>query len=354
MNRRRVYFRLNPAVPQERAILAHLEQLAAGRWGAEMKRLLYRALVRSVPPPPGEASTPPGTRAERRAAFQPPASPKPAYAAELLGLLSPGEARVLTALAWHPYLSTSDLAVWLGCSPSFTRRTLDFLEAKGAARAWPKAVQPWPRATYYTLTDFGVLLLAIQERESLSAMKHRLGVGPRQWGYLTHTVEANRFFLALNARRDAGRLAIWRSEGESRVTFPMTGRPRGGVLRPDGYGEWVVGSWRYPFFLEWDRHTDNPRKLRDKLQLYLKYYGYLQQAEAEQALPRLLFVAADSNGATAVLKLSKLQGSQQPYYSLPVWVTDRQAIWQQGPLAEVWRPLSGGPQTGPWEEPPNT
>ncbi len=351
MTQRRIMVRLNSEVPQERAILAHLEQVPPGQWSAEIKGRLYRSLARA--PKVTEAASPAvlAGRAERRAAFQPPERPQPGPAAELLGVLSPGEIQLLTTLAWHPYLAPADLAQWLECSESFARPALTFLRAKGVVRDWLRATLPWHRMKYYTLTDFGVQLVAVQEQKSLAEMKRLLGLGARQWGYLEHTVETNRFFLALHARREVGQLIVWHSEAGSRTTFPYAGRRRPGVLWPDGFGEWKEGQWHYTFCVEWDRHSGNPRKLHDKLRLYQDYYTHLLQSPAEHIiLPRVLFVARDSNRAKAVLQLAQQVTEQHPYQMLPLFVTDRQSVWQQGPLALIWHRRVDGLAVGPWEE----
>ena len=254
-------------------------------------------------------------------------------------------------MAWHPYLSVADAAAWTGQSASFVRAALNFLKRAGALRSASRLVAPWPRATYYALTEFGVMGLAVHQQQPLGETKRALNFGSVQPGFFEHTVEASRFFLALHAQKDAGRLERWDGEAASRVTFPYAGRRKRGVLRPDGYGEWVADGWRYPFYLEWDRHAGNPRKLKEKLRLYLDYYAYLQQTpEPTLVLPSLLFVASDANRVRLVWKCLEQLLPMMPYRQLPFRVTYREQVWTHGPLAPIWTSSPDSVRAGPWDE----
>lgn len=355
-----VTLRLNPAVPRERAILTHLSQIPNGEQSAEIKRLLYQALTRTWKK--GQRSlnqstesetvlAPNLTYREQRKAWIAPEAPTIADAAELMGLLSSGEMELLSTVAWHPYLTAKDAAEWLGYSNSFARSALAFLEHKGALQSQLKVVEPWARAGYYTLTHLGLLLLARHEGKRPQEMSRVLGFGPNQPGFLEHTVEANQFFLTLHGLKEHGQLRVWHSEAGSRVTFKNGGRKLPGILRPDGYGEWKTETGRFPFYLEWDRHTGNPQKLRDKLLLYLDYYTACQsQAEGQLVLPRLLFVACDDNRARLVWRIRQQLNDASPYSLLPLLVTHRERVWQGSPLQPIWQASPDGPLIGPWED----
>lgn len=347
-----VTLRLNPAVPRERAILTHLSQLQGGEQSAEIKRLLYQALT---PERDDDApATPPAPRLtyrEKRAAWTAPEAPTSADVAELMGLLSGGEVELLVLIGWHPYLTATDVAEWLRCSTSYTRSALSFLERKGALQSKLTVVEPWPRARYYALTDFGLLLVAQYERKPRQELSRLLGFGPNQPGFLDHTVEANQFFLSLHRLKEQGQLRVWHSEAGSRVKFKSAGRKLSNVLRPDGYGEWKTEAGRFPFYLEWDRHTGNPQKLREKLRLYLDYYTYCQsQAEGPLVVPRLLFVACDDNRARLIWRLREQLHDASPYSLLPLLVTHRERVWQGSPLQPIWQAHADGSFIGLWED----
>jgi hypothetical protein len=350
-----ITLRLNPAAPRERAILSHLGQMPKGEQSAEIKRLLYQALtpepMEPTPDLPPAAHRPRLTYREKRKAWRPPDSPTPAHAAELIGLLSGGEMELLAVVAWHPYLTATDVAEWLNCSTSFTRSALSFLEHKGALQSQLKAVAHWPRARFYTLTHLGVLLVSQHEGKAPKEMSRMLGFGPNQPGFLEHSVEANRFFLALHAQKALGQLRVWHSEAGSRTRFKSAGRKQPSLLRPDGYGEWKTESGRYPFYLEWDRHTGNPQKVRDKLRLYQAYYTASQgQAEGQLVVPRLLFVACDDNRARLVWRIREQLHDAAPYGLLPLLVTHRDRVWQGHPLDAIWQAGPHCSPSGPWED----
>ena len=343
--------RLNPAVPRDRAILAYLQGVAARQRSAKVRDLLFLGLHRAEPAHPGAEPAPKATREEQRQAWVAPAEGNLKLAAQFIGLLSAGEFELFTTVAWHPYLSVADAAAWTGYAESFVRATLNFLERAGGLRSASRWVAPWPRATYYALTEFGVMGLAVHQQQPLGETKRALNFGTVQLGFFVHTVEANRFFLALHAQQKAGQLERWDAEAASRVTFPYAGRKRRGVLRPDGYGEWRADGWRYAFYLEWDRHDGNPRKLKEKLRLYLDYYAYLQQTpEPTLVLPTLLFVANDANRVRLVWKCLKQLLTIMPYRQLLLRVTYREQIWTQGPLASIWTSSPDSALTGPWDD----
>ena len=102
--------RLNPAVPREKAILAHLAPVPARQRSAELKRLLYQALHRAQPAQPGAEPAPKITQEQQRRAWVAPAQPNLKLAAQLIGLLSAGEFELFITVAWHPYLSVTDAA----------------------------------------------------------------------------------------------------------------------------------------------------------------------------------------------------------------------------------------------------
>jgi hypothetical protein len=111
-----------------------------------------------------------------------------------------------------------------------------------------------------------------------------------------HELGVNRTFVRLAelARRDGGRLTVWRNEAESTHLFRDHGERW--WIRPDGSGLIDAGVSSMPFLLEYDRGTLSRAQLRTKLRAYERYYHVDAWEEVFDRPPALLFVCADEPG----------------------------------------------------------
>ena len=127
-----------------------------------------------------------------------------------------------------------------------------------------------------------------------------------------HELGVNRAFvrLAETARRNGGRLAVWRNEAESTHVFHDHGDRW--WVRPDGSGVMELNDGHTPFLLEYDRGTLSRSELRTKLVAYRRYYSAHAWEDYFDAEPLTLWVCSDYRAARRVLDVVRAVGSDCP------------------------------------------
>jgi hypothetical protein len=159
--------------------------------------------------------------------------------------------------------------------------------------------------------------------------------------HFEHTREVREFFVSLAdvARRHRmlqldHALAVW-DENECRRYYEAGGRQH--ALVPDSGGVYRVGDRSYEFFLEVDRGTMSPARLRRKFD---SYYAYRQTGEYLRAgarLPRLLISVPDEGRAhivrQVILERARLAGG----VPFDAWIAVHATLQARGPAAPVWR-----------------
>ena len=312
---------LNPNRAGERRILEYLAGLPARQRSATVKQVLLQYVARAA-------------RAVIRLENQSNGRQSSAKSvANLLAGLTPLELEVLEEVARHPFLSCRDLTRLLDThSEREMRRRLASLRHASAL-----SIKPVGHGQYlYVIGPAGLRILSGHWNETVASLRRRLQIGPRQFGFLQHTVEVNRFFLALldTGRSNEGHaLEVWRSEGESRLTVTRGVRKR--ALRPDGYGVYRVGERVYPFLLEWDRGTAVLSKYRQKFALYADYYAGLVRQSNRIAVPALWVVTVNEGRVEAIFNASQSL-KRRIGFDLPIMVTTVQRLEMKGVTGSVW------------------
>ena len=151
--------------------------------------------------------------------------------------------------------------------------------------------------------------------------------------HVVHDLEANGFFidLAVAARElpDEG-LYHWVGEESCRLTY----RSRGAALSPDGWGRYLTQEGEITFMVEWDRGTESPRRLRDKVQTYARRFTGRDDAHLNQ----VLFVVPDrAREETLAAIVAAVREPRRQRACSSFWTADAHSLRTDGVLAAIWR-----------------
>jgi Replication-relaxation len=161
-----------------------------------------------------------------------------------------------------------------------------------------------------------------------------------------HTLGANAFFVDLAAAamqvtsRGGGDDALveWRSAAAcARARF-----------RPDGYGCYRRGPWRFGFFLEYDRGTERSGHYAAKLATYYWYRDSGAYTRDYQSFPTLLVVTTRAAAEARFAYQAYLAQEHHDAAPLTIFLTttSRIAACPDGTLGRIWRSAAA-----PWAEP---
>lgn len=182
----------------------------------------------------------------------------------------------------------------------------------------------------------------------VSVLAHREGVprGQLPWvpdeSYsdnrnLRHRMGVNAFFCALVEasllREDHG-LQRWRPERKVRT--------RAGEIQPDGFGRYLHPGGACEFYLEYDRATEGPTALKEKLRGYLRFAaGWGEGA----VFPNVFVVVPDEDRESDVLSAAERAGrSKQKADPVSIFVTNEDLLARRGMLGPAW--LATGSEGG--------
>jgi hypothetical protein len=259
--------------------------------------------------------------------------------------------QALGVFARHPLLERRQLAALLGTSPARAGQLVRQLATSGWIRpmrsgeAQPDALSSRPgRPRDLSLVELTPAGRREAARRLLlpatAATRHHGLLGNhaslrRFWRHLAHTLGANDVFVAfvLAARRLSERgadeaLEEWRSAAACAR----------GRFRPDGYGCYRRGAWRFGFFLEYDRGTEKAREYAAKLESYYRYRDSGMAARDFNSFPTLLVVTtsevAEARFAHQAYLVEQRHGSTP--LSLFLTTTRRIRADPDGVLGAIW------------------
>jgi len=176
---------------------------------------------------------------------------------------------VFALIARHPLVTRHQLASMLRTSTGRIARLVVELTARGWLR--PVPADDLPRGTDGSMRDQvqGLGLVELTEAGRQEAARRLLvtaGLARRRHGlihgdasrrrfirHIQHTLGANAFFVDLAA---AAMHVTSRGGDEALVEWRSAAACARGRFRPDGYGCYRRGPWRFGFFLEYDRGTE--------------------------------------------------------------------------------------------------
>ena len=160
--------------------------------------------------------------------------------------------------------------------------------------------------------------------------------------HLVHQLEANQFFIDLAAAtRDLEDIGLYHWVGEHGVEGAYAeGDERAPI--PDGWGRLLTPDCEVLIHLEWDRGTEQPRRLRAKLAAYAAYFN-----DRPGVANQVLFGGADPRTRAA---------DPRPSHRLPrrrsgelqLLTTTTAFIATSGALGAVW--AASGSRRVDWKE----
>lgn len=112
-----------------------------------------------------------------------------------------------------------------------------------------------------------------------------------------------------------------------------------GRFRPDGYGRYRRGSWRFGFFLEYDRGTERSSHYAAKLDSYYRYRTSGAYKRDYQDFPSLLIVTTSERAEARLSYQAYLAHQRHGGTPLSVYLTTTRCIeaCPEGVLGPVWR-----------------
>jgi hypothetical protein len=256
---------------------------------------------------------------------------------------------VLALLARHPLLTPRQVASLVGTSTARISR----LKAQLVERGWlrplrvDEALPGMDAATLDRVQRLGLVeLTAAGQREasrrlvvSTSLARRRHGVIADRRGflrYLEHTVGANAFFVELAV---AARRATICARDDALLEWRSAVACAYGRFRPDGYGCYRRGSYRFGFFLEYDRGTERRAQYAAKLDGYYRYRDSGKFRRDYTSFPTVLVVttsevAEDRFAREAYLAAERCGGAVLRIF---LTTTGRISAHPDGALGPVWR-----------------
>jgi Replication-relaxation len=238
---------------------------------------------------------------------------------------TPRDRDLLDRLAQHEPLSTSELCLLFFTNARVCRRRLVKLETHDLlTRVYPARTKRGGRSE-------ALWFLSTNGRRTIGAPARRppgLSIPD-----LEHRRDVARFFLALIqrslTRHDEG-LYTWLGEQQAQQ------QGTGPMVRPDGYGRYLLTSGEIAFYVELDRGTEHAGRLKTKLDAY--HQALATDAHRDQG--NILLVC---DGRRRLANLARCAPSGPPW----VWGTTDHETYTLLPGREQQRPfreLPAGPR----------
>ena len=246
---------------------------------------------------------------------------------------TPRDVAILMALDAYRYLDRSQIQSLFFTGPRSCQYRLRWLVHHGLVRTWRVVMRPGRvcRASIFLLSRRGAAALAEWLDVEPVAFVRRAEHALERRFHLVHHLEANQFFIDLAAAtRHVSDCGLYHWVGEHSVEDAYAeGDERAPI--PDGWGRLVTPDREVLIHLEWDRGTEQPRRLRAKLAAYARYFNDRPAAGANQ----IAFVAPTQQRELQILSLLRdhADGDRE---SCRFWTTTTAFVAIAGPLGPVW------------------
>lgn len=240
---------------------------------------------------------------------------------------------ILQELDSHRYLDRNQIQALFFPGPRNCQYRLQWLLDHGLLTRWRAATRPGRvcRASIYVAARRGAALLAEwRDQDPRPFVKRAENALARRF-HLVHQLEANQFFVGLAVSiRDTRDLGLYNWVGEHEIVAAYGESDEHGPT-PDGWGRLLTHDREFLLHLEWDRGTEQPRRLRAKLQAYVRYFVDRSHASANQ----VLWVVPSQARAEQLGHL--LRDVAEPNRECcRFWITTRDLVDAAGPLGAIW------------------
>lgn len=193
---------------------------------------------------------------------------------------------ILQDLDSHRYLDRNQIHALYFPGPRSCQYRLRSLLDRGLVKAWRVVTRPGRicRASVYLLSRRGAAVLAEWRDDDPRPFIKRAEHALERRFHLVHQLEANQFFVSLAAAaREHSDLGLYHWVGEHEVAAAYADGDEHGPT-PDGWGRLLTLDREVLLHLEWDRGTEQARRLRAKLLAYVHYFADRPHASANQVL----------------------------------------------------------------------
>ena len=246
---------------------------------------------------------------------------------------TPRDVAILMALDAYRYLDRSQIQSLFFTGPRSCQYRLRWLVHHGLVRTWRVVMRPGRvcRASIFLLSRRGAAALAEWLDVEPVALVRRAEHALERRFHLVHQLEANQFLVDLAAAtRHVSDCGLYHWVGECGVENAYAeGDER--APTPDGWGRLLTPDREVLIHLEWDRGTEQPRRLRAKLAAYARYFNDRPAAGANQ----IAFVAPTQQRETQILSLLR-DHADSDRESCRFWTTTTAFVASAGPLGPVW------------------
>ena len=246
---------------------------------------------------------------------------------------TPRDMAILMALDSYRYLDRGQLQTLYFPGPRSCQYRLRWLVDNGLVRTWRVVMRPGRvcRSSIYLLSRRGAAALAEWLDDDAVSYLRRAEHALERRFHLVHQLEANQFFVDVAAAcRELPGHGLYHWVGEHGVQNAYAeGDERGPI--PDGWGRLLTPDREVLIHLEWDRGTEQPRRLRAKLASYTGYFADRPGAAANQ----VLFVAPTEQRERQISGLLP-DHTDADHESCRFWTTMTAFIAATGVLGEVW------------------
>jgi hypothetical protein len=271
--------------------------------------------------------------------------------------------QLLALVGRHPCLTPEQLALLLDTSRARIRRIIESLEERG----WLQSIREVSsgRADRQLWgPDFANLRLVELTPNGRREVARRLGLrsshAARHHGLLgrhdlnrrhflrnlQHTVGVNDVFVALVM---ASRCVRYFGADEALEEWRNAAACARGSFRPDGYGCYRRGQFRFGFFLEFDRGTERAYEYAAKLAAYYRYRDSGAARRDYTGFPTVLVVTTSETAEDRFAREAMLvshRGRDEPLHVL-LTTTRQIQSHRSGLLGPIWRaPTTTGDREG--------
>ncbi len=241
---------------------------------------------------------------------------------------------ILQELDSHRYLDRGQLhALFFPGARSCQYRLRRLLDLE-LVRAWTVTLRPGRlcHASVYLLSRRGAATLAEWRDDDPRPYLRRAEHALERRFHLVHQLEANKFFVGLAAAaRDEVNLGLCHWVGEHEIASAYAEDAEHGPL-PDGWGRLLLPDRELLLHLEWDRGTEQPRRLRAKLGTYQRYFAGRPHAEANQ----MLVIVPTEAREREVHRLLRDITDAGSVSGCRFWTTTADLVRTPGALEAIW------------------
>ncbi len=267
----------------------------------------------------------------------------------LPAVLKPALKRTMDILADWPWITHKDLNRLLGVTAQRTSQlTIPLVSAKLASRIHMGGRER------LALTDWGISVLARRDRTSVGGLRNQWSVEPKDerapvtWRNVSgrrsrllarnmeHTDAVHGFLAQLSRQAKASRYRVVMLEPPHRASRFFEHNYKMRSIHPDAFGILSRRNKTLPFFLEWERRAVRPGTMADRLGPYLRYYSTHNPTDDHGAYPVVLIVFDDVLVESRFLGVARREMARTRI-DLPLWVSHREVLEEEGPLGRAWR-----------------